>query len=142
MDKLIPDIESMLPHRKPMLMISKLLDYDDQKLSAQAVIHEDNPLLESGMLPGHAALELVAQASGLFLGLNLSGEAKPGAIVSVRDMQVHTPWIACGESLMIETQFLGGSESAAMFQGRVMHDQTLVLETTLTVSSFSEGAES
>lgn len=126
-----------------MLMVSEIVTCDDHSLSAWAGIEKDNPLLEKeGLFPGHAALELLAQASGLFLGLHFAGEARPGAIVSVRSMRVHTPWLTPGEPLMIETDFLGGSESAAMFQGRVKHDGTVVMEATLTVSSFPEGVMS
>ncbi len=129
----------MLPHRKPMLMVSKITAYDDQTLTAQGRIDADNPLLVEGRFPGHGGLELLAQASGLFLGTRFSGEARPGAIVSVRDMQVHMPWLAVNDSLTIETRFLGGSESAAMFQGQVLQNQSVVMEATLTVSSFPEG---
>ena len=82
---------------------------------------------------------LLAQASGLFLGLNFAGEARPAAIVSVRNMQVSIAWISAGESLQIETDFLGGNESTAMFQGRVKHAGAVVMEATLTVSSFPKG---
>ena len=137
MDK--PDVTAMLPHQKPMLMVSEIVTHDDQTLTARATIDEDNPLLESGRFPGHGGLELLAQASGLFLGVRFAGEARPGAIVSVRDMQVHSPWIEANESVTIETRFLGGSESAAMFQGQVIHQQSVVMEAMLTVSSFPEG---
>jgi len=134
------DVTTMLPHQKPMLMVSEIVACDDHSLSARACIEKDNPLLEKdGLFPGHAALELLAQASGLFLGLHVAGEARPGAIVSVRNMQVYTPWLSVNDSLMIETRFLGGSESAAMFQGQVMHHQSVVMEAMLTVSSFPEG---
>ena len=137
MDK--PDVTAMLPHQKPMLMVSEIVTHDDQTLTARATIDEDNPLLESGRFPGHGGLELLAQASGLFLGVRFAGEARPGAIVSVRDMQVHSPWIEANESVTIESRFLGGSESAAMFQGQVIHQQSVVMEAMLTVSSFPEG---
>ncbi|MDX8389313.1 MAG: hypothetical protein R8M38_02370 [Mariprofundaceae bacterium] len=139
MDKMKLDVAMMLPHQKPMLMVSEIVAYDDQCLTARAMIAEDNPLLENRLFPGHGALELLAQASGLFLGLHFAGEARPGAIVSIRDMKIHIPWLPAKESLMIETKFLGGNENAAMFQGQVMHHQSVVMEATLTVSIFPEG---
>jgi len=130
----------MLPHQKPMLMVMEIVTHDHQKLTSRATIDEDNPLLERGKFPGYGGLELLAQASGLFLGLQFAGEVRPGAIVSVRDMQVNTPWVEVNESLTIETHFLGGSEHAAMFQGQVLHQQAVVMEAMLTVSSFPEGS--
>ena len=139
MDKSIANIEAMLPHQKPMRMVSEIVAHNDDSLTATAIIDDDNPLLEQGAFPGHAALELLAQASGLFLGLRFAGETRPGAIVSIRNMQVHTPQLNVGKALTIETRFLGGSETAAMFQGRVISDETVAMEAMLTVSSFPEG---
>ena len=133
-------VTTMLPHQKLMLMVTEIVTYDDHRLTARATIDEDNPLLESSKFPGYGGLELLAQASGLFLGLQFAGEVRPGAIVSVRDMQVYTAWIEVNESLTIETRFLGGSERAAMFQGQVLHQQAVVMEAMLTVSSFPEGS--
>jgi len=139
MDKVDLDMEVMLPHRKPMLLVSEVLTYNAHGLTALASIHDDNPLLELGQFPGHAALEMLAQASGLLLGLRCAGEVRPGAIVSVRDMQVHVARLFPGDQMKIETNFLGGIESAAMFKGAVMQGETPVLEATLTLSQFPEG---
>jgi len=128
------NLEALLPHRKPMLMISEVLSYDDGQLQALSMIEPENPLLQQGKFPGFAALELLAQASGLFLGLNMDGDGAPGAIVSVRNMQVHKACLTIDEAMHIKTNFLGGSGSAAMFQGLVYQEDRLVFEATLTVS--------
>jgi len=133
------DIQSMLPHRKPMLMLTSLLEYNNDSLSAAAVIEADNPLLHNGQLPAHATLELIAQASGLFLGLNGEESNGPGAIVSVRNMQVYDALIETGTMLSIDTRCMGRSGQAAMFNGRVHCNQETVLTATLTVSSFPTG---
>jgi len=135
-------LESMLPHRKPMLMISDILKSSEQQLTALSCIDMDNPLLQDGRFPGYGCLELLAQASGLFLGLNMQGKAAPGAIISVRDMNIHKPWLVIDDSIYIETNLLGGSGSAAMFHGFVRQCNHLVMEATLTVSTFPEGDKS
>ncbi len=133
------DLESMLPHRKPMLMISAVLESSDEQLIALSRIDANNPLLQDGCFPGYGCLELLAQASGLFLGLKMQGEAEPGAIVSVRDMHIKKCSLALDKDLYIETNFLGGSGSAAMFQGVVRQSDEIVMQASLTVSSFSQG---
>ncbi|MBL4759754.1 MAG: hypothetical protein JKY80_02720 [Mariprofundaceae bacterium] len=134
------DLQAMLPHRKPMLMISEVLSYDDQQLEALSLIEPANPLLQDGgRFPGFATLELLAQASGLFLGLNMDGSAEPGAIVSVRNMQVFKSSLGIDKPIHVKINFLGGSGSAAMFQGLAYQEGVLVSDATLTVSQFKEG---
>jgi len=136
------DLTTMLPHRKPMLMISEVLSYDDKQLIASSLIDVSNPLLQGGKFPGYGCLELLAQASGLFLGLRSTNEnanAAPGAIVSVRDMEVMQSWLLIDKSMQVETNFLGGSDRAAMFQGKVYQADEVVMQATVTVSSFPEG---
>lgn len=120
-------------------MVGQVLGHDAQRLTATARIDRNNPLLQDGRLPGHAGLELIAQASGLFLGLTFRGEARPGAIVTVRDMQVNVPWLDARNEITIETGLIGGDEAAAMFQGHVMVDGEVAVEATVMVSSFPEG---
>lgn len=138
------EIEMMLPHRRPMLMVGRVLAHDERSLAASANIDPDNPLLLDGRLPGHAGLELIAQASGLLLGLIYEGEGsdgvvRPGAIVAVRGMQVNVPWLEANAPITIETEMMGGDEAAAMFDGRVTCADEVAMEATITVSTFPEG---
>ncbi|MDX8397497.1 MAG: hypothetical protein R8K49_04165 [Mariprofundaceae bacterium] len=131
------ELEAMLPHRRPMLMISEVSSYDKQQLQALSYLQNDNPLLQQGRFPTYGLLELLAQASGLFLGLNMDGEAGPGAIISVRNMKLLGPsWFDIEQPLSIQTNFLGGSADAAMFQGEVLREGQLILQASLTVSRF------
>lgn len=139
----MPDPAALLPHRWPMLMVSGVNAYDGHHLTAQATIASDNPLLHDGLLPGHAALEMLAQACGLYLGLAQQEHggvpAGPGAIVSVRDMRVYVAALPAGSQLIVETEYLGGSGDAAMFRGSVREGEVIALEATLTVTRFPKG---
>ena len=122
-----------------MLMIGTIVKHDAERLTALARIDSENPLLDQGRLPGHAGLELIAQASGLFLGLVFKGKARPGAIVAVRDMQVRQPWLNVDADITVETGLMGGDENAAMFRGSVMVAGEPAVEATLMVSPFPGG---
>jgi len=129
----------MLPHQRPMRMVTEILTHSGDSLTALAFISKDNPLLQRNTFPGYATLELLAQASGLFLGLCFVEKPGPGAIISIRGMKVHIAWLDIDEPLKIEIRFLGGNENTAMFKGCVMRKKVVVLEATLTVSRFREG---
>jgi predicted hotdog family 3-hydroxylacyl-ACP dehydratase len=133
------DIETTLPHRRPMLMVGRVLEGSDQHLIATTRIDKENPFIEDNRLPGHVGLEMIAQASGLFLGLARDGDARPGAIVAIRGMQISMPWLELSARITIETELLGGGEDAAMFHGRVLHNGHTAVVATLTLSAFPEG---
>jgi len=142
MSGLATDIETVLPHRPPLLMISGVATHDAHGLTATGRVDRDNPLLQDGALPGHAGLELIAQASGVWLGLSRKGEAGPGAIVTVRDMRVHLPWLDSQEKITVESAFLGGDERAAMFRGTVFVKGDVAVEATIMVGTFAAGGMS
>jgi predicted hotdog family 3-hydroxylacyl-ACP dehydratase len=139
MNKTKQDIETMLPHRRPILMVDQVVEHSDRRLITTTRIDKENPLIEGDRLPGHAGLELIAQASGLLLGLTCEGEARPGAIVAIRGMQVSKPWLELSAQITIETEILGGGEDAAMFHGKVLLNGDTAVEATITVSSFPQG---
>lgn len=133
------DIEAMLPHRPPLLMISGIIEHDADGLTATGRVDRDNPLLQDGALPGHAGLEMIAQASGVWLGLSRKGEAGPGAIVTVRDMRVHLSWLDGEKEIIVKSSFMGGDERAAMFHGTVFVKGDVAVEATIMVGSFAGG---
>lgn len=138
------NIEAILPHRLPMLMISSVLSRDESSIHCRAIIDEHNPFLDGDILPGFVCLELVAQASGIFLGMGDSENegvkaADSGAIVSVKNMIVKPKEIIEGMVMDVQSYFLGGNQSAAMFSGTVLLDGCAVFETKVTVALFDEG---
>ncbi|MDX8378025.1 MAG: hypothetical protein R8L53_08400 [Mariprofundales bacterium] len=135
-------IEALLPHRTPMLMISDIVTKGDTKIHCRACIKKDNPFLNEGILPSFICLELVAQAAGIFLGIDALEHSNiklpdSGAIVSVRDMNIHAQAIRLGMVLDVTANFLGGNQQAAMFSGQVLFDNCLLFEIKVTIALFN-----
>lgn len=83
----ISDPESYLPHKKPMLMVSELLEVCDNTCETLCIIEPDNPfLLGNGRLDPAAFVEIGAQSMG-FLGTFLEPEQKEGMLVEVSKFQ-------------------------------------------------------
>ena len=137
------NIETLLPHRAPMLMISSVISKGDSTIACQARIRAENPFLHDGVLPGFVCLELVAQAAGVYLGLDSGADEVPGsgAIVSVRDMILLPQTIQAGMLLDVSADFLGGNQQAAMFSGKVLYEGKLIFSTNVTVALFNEEGE-
>ena len=62
------DIERYLPQRRPMRMVSELLEYADQRIRCRCRIEADNPLLEAGVFPVRGGHPWLGAGSLLYLG--------------------------------------------------------------------------
>lgn len=139
----IEQAKYLLPHREPMLMISDIMEMNQESIICCSHIQQNNPFLEEGMLPTYVGLELVAQASGLHLAMAQQDHAlktpKAGAIVAVRDMKLSDVKINSGASLKVCSTFLGGSQQAAMFEGSVFLGAQEVCTVKVTIAALEEG---
>ena len=85
------DAELLVPHRRPVCMIDRLVEYRDESGVVEALLRSDNLLVgENGVLDSVAYMELIAQAYAAFKGYRdlLHGETvKKGFLVVVKHME-------------------------------------------------------
>jgi 3-hydroxyacyl-[acyl-carrier-protein] dehydratase len=85
------DAEQLVPHRRPVCMIDRLVEYRDESGVVEALIRSGNVLVgEDGALDCIAYMELIAQAYAAFKGYRdmLHGETvKKGFLVIVKHME-------------------------------------------------------
>ena len=92
------DIAALIPHRGAMCLLEELLEWDAEHVLAATATHRarDNPLRSGDRLRALHLAEYGAQATALHGGLvaNAAGErAKPGMLVSLRDVQLHRLYV-------------------------------------------------
>ena len=82
--------EILVPHRPPMLLISRLVEFDGRSGVAEAELKPGNPLLETDSgLDRLAAIEMIAQSYAALKGyedLLNNRKVKEGYLVGVRKM--------------------------------------------------------
>jgi len=134
------DPQALLPHRPPMLMISEVVYCDQDRAHCRALIQPDNPLLFDSLFPGVGGIELLAQASGILLAIRLGGEGagRPGVIAQIKSFETSTGSVPVGAGLDIHTNFRGGNEMVAMFDGQVMWQQEPLFEGSLMITLLPE----
>jgi predicted hotdog family 3-hydroxylacyl-ACP dehydratase len=73
------DLETLLPHRAPMLLLSEVVDYDDTFASALVHITADSPFFDAelGGVPGWVGMEYMAQTIGIWAGYQKLINNKP-----------------------------------------------------------------
>ena len=129
-------IETLLPHRRPMILLDDVVDCDDATLSAVVAIRPTTLFLEADGVPGHIGIEYMAQACGTFAGAEAlrRGEAvRIGFLLGSRRYIMHTPWFRLGDRLTVAVSLGYRDESMATFDGRIEVAGKLAAEARLTV---------
>jgi predicted hotdog family 3-hydroxylacyl-ACP dehydratase len=130
-----------LPHRPPMLMLSRVLGRREQAIHCASIIDPRNPLLEDGRFPVIGGLELVAQAAGVLLGLQNTGPpGKPGVIVQVKRFSTEAADIPVGSELQVHARIQAGGPDAALVEGEVLFADTRIFTAVLMLAVPPGGA--
>jgi predicted hotdog family 3-hydroxylacyl-ACP dehydratase len=87
----IPDIDTLLPHRPPFILVDRLLACDGSRTTTNLKITRNTPLVEDGRLTAGGLMEHIAQTAAAGAGyaaLAEGGEIRSGAIVSVSHLEI------------------------------------------------------
>ena len=131
-----PPIETLLPHRPPMILLDAVVACDEARLSAVVTIRPTSLFRDAHRVPGHIGIEYMAQACGAFAGAEAlrRGEAvRIGFLLGTRRYIMHAPWFHLGECLTVSVSLGYRDESMATFDGRIDVAGTLAAEARLTV---------
>lgn len=134
----IMEIQSLLPHRYPFLMLDKVTDYEEGKyLVGLKNITFNEPQFaghfpQLPVFPGVLILEAMAQATGL-LAFKTFGEPKENELyyfASVDQAKFRKP-VSPGDQLFIEVELLKNRRGIAMFNGIAKVDGEVVCSAEL-----------
>ena len=123
--------QELIPHRKPMCMVDRLVEFADQGGTVEAFVSSDNALVnDDGRLDPLAVAEMIAQAYAVVKGYDdhLSGEpVKQGFLVGIRKIQFHQAVFA-GDNLRIHVNTVGNIAGFAVVEGVVTHKSDIIAE--------------
>ncbi|MEX3955114.1 beta-hydroxyacyl-ACP dehydratase [Trinickia sp. EG282A] len=109
-----PPIEEILPHRGTMLLLERVLAFDDAALVAQARVDRAAWYADAaGAMPAWIGIELMAQAIAAHVGLaalRAGGRARPGVLLGSSRYEAHRSAFADGSRLRVEAKELLRSE--------------------------------
>lgn len=136
------DISNFLPHRKPMLMVSSVLEIDDTSVSTQFHIAEDCVFLKNGKLSETGLIENAAQAASGVVGqtffdkddVNGTGNKLVGYISAVKKVEVfQLPKV--GETIVTKANLLSRFDTDEMtmcsFKTETFLDEKLIVSSTM-----------
>jgi predicted hotdog family 3-hydroxylacyl-ACP dehydratase len=129
-------LDTLLPHRPPMILLDEVLASDEASLVATVTIRPTSLFLEAEGIPGHVGLEYMAQACGAFAGIEALRKREAvriGFLLGTRRYIMHAPWFRLDERLTVSVSLGYRDEAMANFDGRIEIAGKLVAEGRLTV---------
>ena len=110
----------VLPHRPPMLLLSRVVSWDAVSLVGEVDVGEDGPFAEPGLgVPRWLGLEYMAQAVGALDGIRLreaDRQVPPGYLLGTRRLDGIGGYFAAGARLRISVQeILQGENGLGVF---------------------------
>ena len=129
------DIESYIPHRKPILLISEVLEIDDELGVTVATVKPDWPLCDGREINSLILVETVAQTAALVEGYKRIKDGKPGAkgwLVGIKHAEFNVANIPIATRLVIRVTSQYSFDNYGVVEGTVKSGEkvlaTMVLQ--------------
>jgi predicted hotdog family 3-hydroxylacyl-ACP dehydratase len=138
------DLESLLPHRSPMLLISQILSFDDQKAVTRAVVSGHWPMSGTKGVDAVVLIELVAQTAGVNNGWALSQQEGPevdhrGWIVGIKHARLFVATIQLGTVIETSSENIFAYEYLREIRGTARIGSQVAAEVTLQLMQADNG---
>lgn len=136
-------IESLIPHRPPMLLVERVVELLDQGIVCQGRIPRSGIFASRDTAPPILGVEMAAQSAAVLEALRRaaelparSGDEGPriGYLASIRDARFAVPALPTGTAILAAVRRTGGAGSLAMYDASLARsdDQVVLLTATLT----------
>jgi len=123
------DAEKLIPHRKPVCMVDRLIEFKDQAGTVEAVVSSENALIENnGQLDQLAVTEMIAQACAAAKGYEgrlANDPVELGFLVGIKKLQFFGKAFA-GDKLQIAVRTVGAISGFTVVEGKVMCNQKII----------------
>ena len=113
-----PAIETLVPHRSPMLLLDSVEEYGNRAITCGLVLREDSTFVENGSVPSFVAIEYMAQCVAAYAGLGEIGKGKPvriGYLIGARDVEFLVDAFHEGERLRVLAAHVWGDDQLGQF---------------------------
>jgi predicted hotdog family 3-hydroxylacyl-ACP dehydratase len=135
MKKNILRAEGLIPHRRHMKLLDRVVNPVQKELQAETTVTESWPLARDGSVSSLLCIELVAQAVSALSTWRKGKGAKPrpGLLVGIKEAQFFAGSLPIGTRVNIHVEELYHLGNYAVFMGRVSSGSALLCSTTLQV---------
>lgn len=116
------DVADLIPHSGSMVLLDRIVDYDDQGLTAELVVRADGLLGDDESVPAWAGIEYMAQAIAAFAGMMATQAGEPirlGFLLGTRRYHSNVAAFKVGASLTIRVEKIMQDDNLGVFDCRI-----------------------
>ena len=126
-------IESLVQHRRGMLLIDRLLSHAENSVETEVTIRPDSTFCVDGKVPAWVGLEYAAQGVAVYAGLQekkLGLPAKVGFLLGCRNYETHVPHFPVGMVLRIHVAEEFRDHNMGVYQCSLYDQENNMVATT------------
>ncbi len=120
----IHDIETVIAHRGALLLVERVLEYDEDRIAVAVQVGFDGPFHGDGGVPAPVGIEYMAQAVACWAGCMARRRGLPpplGFLLGTRRYTCNVPLFASGTRLRVEARReIMGENGLGMFACRIL----------------------
>ena len=140
----IYQIDSLLPHARPMILLDRVYERLADGIVTELLVRPGLPFFQEGHgIPAHVALEWMAQSCGAHVGAMAMDTAAPvrvGFLLGTRDFNCRVSWFTPGQIVHITARLIYHEDETAVFDCQAGLGQEILATAQLTVYQPSDMA--
>ena len=119
------DVAELIPHSGKMVWLDRIVDCDDNSLSAEFVVRANGLLGNDETVPAWAGIEYMAQAIAAYAGImsRRAGEpVKPGFLLGTRRYSSNVAEFKVGSTLTVRVEKIIQDNTLGAFECKIQGD--------------------
>jgi len=128
------DIESLIPHREPLKIITEVIELEDNAGTAAAVVNDRWPLCDGESVQSLILIEAIAQTAAIVEGAKRQRQGKSatkGWLVGIKSADFRQDTVAVGTRITVAVKSLYAMESYGVIEGIVKSGDDILLTAVL-----------
>jgi len=116
------DVADVIPHTGDMVLLDRIIDYDDQGLTAELVVRGDGLLGDDQAVPAWAGIEYMAQTIAAYVGIKARQANEPirmGFLLGTRRYSSNVAAFKVGATLTIRAEKIMQDDGLGVFDCRI-----------------------
>ena len=116
------DIEELIPHSERMVLLDRIIDFNEQSLAAELTVRDDGLFGDSKTVPAYVGIEYMAQAIAAYAGIQAkqAGEAiKIGFLLGTRRYSSNVSCFTVGTTLTVQVKNIIQDEKLGVFDCKI-----------------------
>ncbi|MBN4049542.1 hypothetical protein JYT86_00630 [bacterium AH-315-N03] len=131
-----PAIATLIPHRRPMLLVDEVIEHEGLRVTCRTTIRDDMPFVRDGEVPLLVALELFAQSACTLMSLRATKAGsmmQSGAFLGTRKVSLHVHALRVGDVVEIHCEERMALGPAAQIECRLVRRGETIAEGSINV---------